>query len=120
MVLEGWSFGDAVYFALVTGLTIAYGDLVPRQAFARALAAWTAIQRAPSHCVRAPPSLVFGSAFQWLGLSSHVAVFTGHVNHADGPLAPKIARRRQSAARSLPTTSAAYAFPSAISGRRPR
>ena len=38
MVLEGWSFGDAVYFTFVTGLTIAYGDLVPRQAFARALA----------------------------------------------------------------------------------
>jgi voltage-gated potassium channel len=36
--LEGWSFGDAVYFTFVTGLTIGYGDLVPRQAFARALA----------------------------------------------------------------------------------
>ncbi len=38
MVLEDWSFGDAVYFTFVTGLTIAYGDLVLRQAFARALA----------------------------------------------------------------------------------
>src|ERR1700740_3161165 len=36
--LEGWSFGDAVYFTFVTGLTIGYGDIVPRQAFTRALA----------------------------------------------------------------------------------
>ena len=36
--LEGWSVGDAVYFTFVTGLTIGYGDLVPRQALARALA----------------------------------------------------------------------------------
>jgi hypothetical protein len=36
--LEGWSVGDAVYFTLVTGLTIGYGDIVPRQALARALA----------------------------------------------------------------------------------
>jgi Ion channel len=36
--LEGWSFGDAIYFTFITGLTIGYGDFVPRQAFARALA----------------------------------------------------------------------------------
>jgi hypothetical protein len=36
--LEGWPVGDAVYFTFVTGLTIGYGDVVPRQAFARALA----------------------------------------------------------------------------------
>ena len=36
--VEGWSLGDAVYFTFVTGLTIGYGDLVPRQALARALA----------------------------------------------------------------------------------
>jgi hypothetical protein len=36
--VEGWSFGDAVYFTFITGLTIGYGDLVPRQAMARALA----------------------------------------------------------------------------------
>ena len=36
--LEGWSFGDAIYFTFITGLTIGYGDIVPRQAFARALA----------------------------------------------------------------------------------
>jgi hypothetical protein len=33
-----WSVGDAVYFTFVTGLTIGYGDIVPRQALARALA----------------------------------------------------------------------------------
>jgi hypothetical protein len=34
----GWSVGDAIYFTFVTGLTIGYGDLAPRQAIARALA----------------------------------------------------------------------------------
>jgi len=37
-LIEGWSVGDAVYFTFVTGLTIGYGDLVPRLALARALA----------------------------------------------------------------------------------
>ena len=37
-LLEGWSVGDAVYFTFVTGLTIGYGDIVPRQALGRALA----------------------------------------------------------------------------------
>ncbi len=36
--VEGWSVGDAVYFTFVTGLTIGYGDIVPRQALARILA----------------------------------------------------------------------------------
>jgi len=36
--VEGWPPGDAVYFTFVTGLTIGYGDIVPRQAFARVLA----------------------------------------------------------------------------------
>jgi len=36
--VEGWSIGDAVYFTFVTGLTIGYGDVVPRQALGRALA----------------------------------------------------------------------------------
>ena len=33
--LEGWSFGDAIYFTFITGLTIGYGDIVPRQVLAR-------------------------------------------------------------------------------------
>ena len=37
-LLEGWSVGDALYFTFVTALTIGYGDIVPRQALARALA----------------------------------------------------------------------------------
>ncbi len=36
--VEGWSLGDAVYFTFITGLTIGYGDLVPKQALSRALA----------------------------------------------------------------------------------
>ena len=36
--VEGWSVGDAVYFTFVTGLTLGYGDIVPRQALARVLA----------------------------------------------------------------------------------
>lgn len=37
-LVEGWSVGDAVYFTFVTGLTIGYGDIVPQQGLARALA----------------------------------------------------------------------------------
>ena len=37
-IVERWSVGDAVYFTFVTGLSIGYGDIVPRQALARALA----------------------------------------------------------------------------------
>jgi len=36
--VEGWSIGDAIYFTFITGLTIGYGDLVPRQMLTRALA----------------------------------------------------------------------------------
>ena len=36
--VEGWSLGDAVYFTFITGLTIGYGDLVPRHTLTRALA----------------------------------------------------------------------------------
>src|SRR6266436_2712283 len=36
--VEGWSVGDAIYFTFVTGLTIGYGDLVPRQVLGHALA----------------------------------------------------------------------------------
>src|SRR5262249_13531437 len=37
-LVEGWSVGEAIYFTFITGLTIGYGDIVPRQAIARALA----------------------------------------------------------------------------------
>jgi hypothetical protein len=36
--LERWSLGDGIYFTFVTGLTIGYGDLVPRQPLSRFLA----------------------------------------------------------------------------------
>jgi len=36
--VEGWSVGDAMYFTFITGLTIGYGDIVPRQVLARVLA----------------------------------------------------------------------------------
>jgi len=36
--VEGWSLVDAIYFTFTTGLTIGYGDLVPRQTLTRALA----------------------------------------------------------------------------------
>ena len=36
--VEGWSMGEAVYFSFITGLTIGYGDIVPRQTLTRALA----------------------------------------------------------------------------------
>jgi hypothetical protein len=35
---EGWHFGDGLYFAFVSGLTIGYGDLVPKHPMSRALA----------------------------------------------------------------------------------
>ena len=35
---EGWSIQDSVYFSFVTGLTIGYGDLVPKTLLARILA----------------------------------------------------------------------------------
>jgi len=35
---EGWSIGDSVYFAFVSGLTIGYGDLAPKSLLTRALA----------------------------------------------------------------------------------
>jgi hypothetical protein len=37
-LVEGWSVGDSIYFTFITGLTIGYGDIVPRQVLARALA----------------------------------------------------------------------------------
>ena len=35
---EGWPLGDTIYFTFITGLTIGYGDIVPRQTLTRALA----------------------------------------------------------------------------------
>jgi hypothetical protein len=35
---EGWSIQESVYFAFVSGLTIGYGDLVPKTLLTRALA----------------------------------------------------------------------------------
>ena len=37
-VIEGWPLTDGVYFAFVSGLTIGYGDLVPKAPAARLLA----------------------------------------------------------------------------------
>ena len=37
-VREGWSIQESVYFAFVSGLTIGYGDLVPKTLLTRALA----------------------------------------------------------------------------------
>ena len=37
-LLEGWPLGDGLYFAFVSGLTIGYGDLVPKSPLARVLA----------------------------------------------------------------------------------
>jgi voltage-gated potassium channel len=36
--IERWSIGETIYFTLITGLTIGYGDLVPRHWAARSLA----------------------------------------------------------------------------------
>ncbi|RLJ64644.1 potassium channel family protein [Sulfurisoma sediminicola] len=36
--LDGWPLGDGLYFAFVSGLTIGYGDLVPKSPLARTLA----------------------------------------------------------------------------------
>jgi hypothetical protein len=35
---EGWSVQESIYFAFVTGLTIGYGDLVPKSLLGRVLA----------------------------------------------------------------------------------
>ena len=37
-LLEGWRIGDGLYFAFVSGLTIGYGDLVPKAHLSRVLA----------------------------------------------------------------------------------
>jgi hypothetical protein len=35
---EGWSVGESIYFAFVSGLTIGYGDLAPKEPLSRILA----------------------------------------------------------------------------------
>ena len=35
VVVEGWSILDSIYFAVVTGLTIGYGDLVPQHSVSK-------------------------------------------------------------------------------------
>lgn len=37
-MLEGWPLADGLYFAFVSGLTIGYGDLVPKTLLSRTLA----------------------------------------------------------------------------------
>ena len=37
-IIEGWGVWQGVYFAYITGLTIGYGDLAPRQALTQFLA----------------------------------------------------------------------------------
>jgi hypothetical protein len=37
-VIEDWPLRDSLYFTFVSGLTIGYGDLVPKSLLARALA----------------------------------------------------------------------------------
>jgi hypothetical protein len=37
-LVERWPLGDSLYFAFVSGLTIGYGDLVPKTLVSRALA----------------------------------------------------------------------------------
>ncbi|MGZ9006025.1 MAG: ion channel, partial [Burkholderiales bacterium] len=37
-LVEAWPLGDGLYFAFVSGLTIGYGDLVPKAPLARVLA----------------------------------------------------------------------------------
>jgi len=37
-LIEGWSIGDSIYFAFVSGLTIGYGDFAPKTLLTRMLA----------------------------------------------------------------------------------
>jgi hypothetical protein len=37
-LVEGWSLQESIYFSFISGLTIGYGDLVPKTLLTRALA----------------------------------------------------------------------------------
>jgi hypothetical protein len=37
-LMEGWGVAKGIYFAYITGLTIGYGDLVPRQPLTQVIA----------------------------------------------------------------------------------
>jgi hypothetical protein len=41
--IEGWALFDGFYFAFVTGLTVGYGDLVPKLLFSRIAAICTGL-----------------------------------------------------------------------------
>jgi hypothetical protein len=94
--VEGWSVGDAVYFTFVTGLTIGYGDIVPRQALARVLAIGigicglfltgltAGILANDNRIVRVNRSLslrAVGRCAMSLALSSTLRSFAGFVHH---------------------------------------
>jgi hypothetical protein len=40
-MLEGWRWFEGIYFAFITGVTVGYGDLVPRRDLSRILAVAT-------------------------------------------------------------------------------
>jgi fatty acid desaturase len=50
--VEGWSLGDTGYFTFITGLTIGYGDFVPRQTLTRVTCDFNWFLRALSHGCR--------------------------------------------------------------------
>lgn len=37
-LVEGWSIGQGIYFAFITGLTIGYGDFVPHRPLTQVIA----------------------------------------------------------------------------------
>ena len=42
-VVEGWSVVNSIYFAVVTGLTIGYGDLVPQHSISKVFTVFYAV-----------------------------------------------------------------------------
>lgn len=41
--VEGMSFGDAIYFTLITGLTVGYGDVTPVTPLGKTISVFTAL-----------------------------------------------------------------------------